>query len=69
VKITSDAPKSFPLVHHLPLIDAGEELVWFVGRELGVVRVEGARAGGFEDELGFGAGLLGFALFVLPPAG
>jgi hypothetical protein len=69
VKITSDAPKSFPLVHHLPSIDAGEELVWFVGREAAdVVRVEGARTGGFEEEPGFGAGLLG-AVLVVPPAG
>lgn len=27
VKTTSDAPKSLPLVHHLPSIDAGAEFV------------------------------------------
>jgi hypothetical protein len=50
-------------------MDAGDEFVWFVGRELGVVRVDGGRAGGFEEALGFGTGLLGFAVFVVPPAG
>jgi hypothetical protein len=68
VKITSDAPKSFPLVHHLPSIDAGAAFDWPLVRD----ELAGG-LGGFADVPPLFAGALlvgfGFGLSVLPPAG
>jgi hypothetical protein len=68
VKITSDAPKSFPLVHHLPSIYAGAAFAWLLVRD----ELAGG-LGGFADVPLLFAGVLllglGFESSVLPPAG
>jgi hypothetical protein len=63
VKTTSDAPKSLPLVHHLPSIDAGAVFGRLLDDDAGVV--------GF---VGLGLLVLEFvfdfvSVVVLPPAG
>ncbi|HKO35086.1 MAG TPA: hypothetical protein VJV21_01320 [Pyrinomonadaceae bacterium] len=67
VKTTSDAPKSLPLVHHLPSIDAGAEFVRLLDDDDAVAA--------FVGFVGLGVLVLepGFdfvsVVVVLPPAG
>ena len=69
VKTTSDAPKSLPLVHHLPSIDAGAVFVRLLDDDADgvaglVVLVGAVRVLLFEFVFGFVSGVV-----VLPPAG